>query len=245
LLDHDDTLAPDALFEVACLLNEQPATDFIYTDKDTMDADGARRFNPLFKPSWSPELMLSINYLTHFNVLRTCRVREIGGWDSDTDGAQDWDLFLRFIDDAQTVRHIARPLYHWRILPTSVASGLGAKPWAAAAQLRTIGRYLLNSGWPGAVPRFVEANVIRVEWAADYRPRLLIIVVAASNSSASPGDAAAAAAKDDYGAGVTIRRAQAGADLVREVSDHVARLDAELLVFLDAHCTPQPGGSGN
>jgi cellulose synthase/poly-beta-1,6-N-acetylglucosamine synthase-like glycosyltransferase/glycosyltransferase involved in cell wall biosynthesis len=244
LLDHDDTLAPDALFEVACLLNEQPATDFIYTDKDTMDANGARRFNPLFKPAWSPELMLSINYLTHFNVLRTSRVREIGGWDAGTDGAQDWDLFLRFIGGAQVVRHIARPLYHWRILPTSVASGLGAKPWAAAAQLRTLDRYLRNNGWPGAAPRFVDENVIRVEWAVDYRPRLLIIVVAASNSSASPGDAAAAAAKDEYGAGVTIRRVQAGAGLVREVAEHVACVDAEILVFLDAHCTPQTGWLG-
>ena len=100
LLDHDDILPPNALFEMAKALNEDPSIDFLYSDKDTMDESGKTRFNPLFKPQWSPELMLSINYLTHFNVMRKSRVHEIGGWDPSTDGAQDWDLFLRFIKSA-------------------------------------------------------------------------------------------------------------------------------------------------
>ena len=131
LLDHDDTLAPFALFEVAQLLNQDRSVDFIYSDKDLITEDGKDRFQPLFKPKWSPELMLNANYLTHLCVMRTRNVRDVGGWRKETDGAQDWDLFLRLIRRFGNVRHIPKTLYHWRQISTSVAQGgLQAKPFA-------------------------------------------------------------------------------------------------------------------
>ncbi len=95
MLDHDDMLTENALAEVVWLLQKQPETDFLYSDQDMLEEDSSKRFNPLYKPQWSKDCMYSGNYITHFSVLRTSLIREIGGWDPSTDGAQDWDLFLK------------------------------------------------------------------------------------------------------------------------------------------------------
>lgn len=140
LLDHDDTLSPDALYENVRVLNEKPY-DFIYSDKDKIDEKG-NRFDPLFKPQLSPEMLLNVNYLTHLNVMRTELVRKIGGWDPDTDGAQDWDLFLRVIAEAKNVVHIPKILYHWRVIASSTAMSIETKPYALAGQRKSIDKYL-------------------------------------------------------------------------------------------------------
>jgi glycosyltransferase involved in cell wall biosynthesis len=91
-LDHDDELTPDALSEVVKLLNTRPDLDLIYTDEDKLTVDG-RRVEPFFKPDWSPDLLLSMNYITHFAVLRRSVVQEIGGFTEGVEGSQDYDLF--------------------------------------------------------------------------------------------------------------------------------------------------------
>jgi len=140
LLDHDDTLSPDALFENVKLLNEDDY-DFIYSDKDKID-DKGNRFDPFFKPAWSPEIMLNANYLTHLNLMRTSIVNKIGGWDSKTDGAQDWDIFLKVIAASEKVAHIPKVLYHWRVIATSTAFSLETKPYALAGQRFAVDTYL-------------------------------------------------------------------------------------------------------
>ncbi|MFZ3009474.1 MAG: glycosyltransferase [Candidatus Microsaccharimonas sp.] len=140
LLDHDDTLSPDALYENAKLLNEDDY-DFIYSDKDKIDLQG-NRFDPLFKAELSPEMLLNINYLTHLNVMKTLIVKKIGGWDSETDGAQDWDLFLRVITVSKKVGFIPKVLYHWRVIESSTAMSIETKPYALAGQRRAIDKYL-------------------------------------------------------------------------------------------------------
>jgi O-antigen biosynthesis protein len=142
LLDHDDEMPKDALWAVVDLLNIDPLLDFIYTDKDCLSADGSRRLNPLFKPEWSPEMLYSVNYLTHLNVIRTSLVREVGGFRSETDGAQDWDLFLRVTERTKRIKRLTGVFYHWRILPSSTASGIEAKPYALKGQLKAIGDHL-------------------------------------------------------------------------------------------------------
>ena len=147
LLDHDDLLEPHALFAIASLLLERPDADLVYSDKDKTDAEALSRFDPLFKPEWSPEAMLTVNYLTHVNALRTSVVREVGGWRSVTDGAQDWDLFFRFVLRAPRVEAIRDVLYRWRIVPSSVASGtLDSKPYALRAQMVALESYLHELG---------------------------------------------------------------------------------------------------
>jgi O-antigen biosynthesis protein len=166
LLDHDDTLAPFALFEVTQLLNQDHAVDFIYSDKDLITEDGKDRFQPLFKPKWSPELMLNANYLTHLCVMRTQNVRDVGGWRKETDGAQDWDLFLRLMRRFGKVRHIPKVLYHWRQISTSVAQGgLQAKPYADQAQVRAVQDHCEALGLHVEVVRH-ETGDLRILWPA-------------------------------------------------------------------------------
>jgi cellulose synthase/poly-beta-1,6-N-acetylglucosamine synthase-like glycosyltransferase len=147
LLDHDDTLAPFALFETAQLLNDDPKAGFIYSDKDYLSELNFQRVHPLFKPEWSPDMMLNANYVTHLCIMRTEHVRAVGGWRVETDGAQDWDLFLRVIARDGHVRHIPKVLYHWRQIASSVAmSGLASKPYAPPAQVRTVQDYCRQVG---------------------------------------------------------------------------------------------------
>ena len=82
--------------------------------------------------------------------MKTATLRAIGGWKTDTDGAQDWDVFLRVIGNSGLVVHVPYVLYHWRLIETSVSvGGLDAKPYAAVGQLRTLSKYLPEAGWPG------------------------------------------------------------------------------------------------
>lgn len=123
LLDHDDELTPDALYEVAATLQETDA-DLIYSDEDRLDAKG-RREQPALKPAWSPDLLLSCMYIGHFCVYRKTIVDRIGGFRADLDGSQDFDLALRFTEETSKIAHIPKILYHWRKVSSS-ASGLAA-----------------------------------------------------------------------------------------------------------------------
>ncbi len=174
LLDHDDTITPWAYFEIVSLLQSRPELDLIYSDKDSISADGRVRMNALFKPDWSPEMLHSVNYLTHLNVIRTSLIRSIGGWRPETDGAQDWDLFFRIAERTKNVARVASILYHWRILPTSTASGLHTKPYAALAQLRTQQDYFLRRGLAAAVVP-TEEGMFKVCWLV--RPKSLDVIV--------------------------------------------------------------------
>ena len=93
LLDHDDVLEPDALFQTVKLLQQHPDADLIYSDEDKLTEDGFE--TPMFKPDWSPDFFLSYNYLCHFTTIRLALVRDLGGFRSTYDFAQDYDLFLR------------------------------------------------------------------------------------------------------------------------------------------------------
>lgn len=134
LLDHDDILSADALLEIVRALNRDPGLDFLYSDKDMVSQDGEVFHTPLFKPEWSPEMLYSVNYLTHFNVIRTSLMREVGGFRPETDGAQDWDLFLRVSEKTSRIAHVPAVLYHWRVHDQSTSTGIDAKPYALKAQ---------------------------------------------------------------------------------------------------------------
>ena len=133
LLDHDDKLHPDALAAVAEALDAEPEADYVYTDEDKIDRVGLH-FGPFFKPDWSPERMRTQMYTCHLSVLRRSLVEEVGGFDPEFEGSQDWDLVLKVTERARRVVHVPRVLYHWRALETSAAGGgEEAKPWAFEA----------------------------------------------------------------------------------------------------------------
>ena len=132
LLDHDDELAPHALFEVINLLHQNPNLDLIYSDEDKIEIDGSY-VEPFFKPDWSPDLLMSMNYICHMSIYRKSLVEEIGGFRSPFDGSQDHDLLLRISEKTDRIAHIPKILYHWRKIPSSTADSLGAKPRAIEA----------------------------------------------------------------------------------------------------------------
>ena len=112
-----------AFYEVVKALNENPELDLIYSDEDKIDMQG-NRFDPAFKPDWSPDLLLGTNYISHLGVYRRSIMNEIGGFRPGFEGSQDYDLVLRFTEKttAQRIHHIPKVLYYWRILPTSTAA---------------------------------------------------------------------------------------------------------------------------
>ncbi|MCA1553355.1 MAG: glycosyltransferase family 2 protein, partial [Chloroflexi bacterium] len=183
LLDHDDVLAPFALYEVARVLNQDRDWDVLYSDNDVLTADGRARLHPLFKPDWSPAIMLSANYMTHLTLVRTALMREVGGFCTETDGAQDWDLFLRLSEHTTRIAHIPQILYHWRDAPQSTAMDTSRKPYAREAQLQVIGAYLLRQGLHEGRAFMDRSGFIRVEWSYD-QTRLVSIIVPSNGANA-------------------------------------------------------------
>ena len=104
-----------------------PDTDIFYSDEDKIDADN-RRYDPQFKPDWSPELFLSYNYVNHFTCMRRSLFEEAGRLRPGFEGGQDYDLLLRATERTERIHHEPRVLYHWRSLPTSTAAVAAVKP---------------------------------------------------------------------------------------------------------------------
>ncbi len=175
-LDHDDTLAPFALYEVAAAVNRVPAVDMLYSDHDLLSEGGEKRFSPLFKPDWSPEIMLSANYITHLTVIRKSRIEQVGYLRSAFDGAQDWDLFLRVAERSGSIVHIPAVLYHWRDTVGSTAGDIHRKQYAPKAQLRAIREHLQRQGMLAPDAFFTSSGFIRVRWHLKAKPRISIII---------------------------------------------------------------------
>jgi GT2 family glycosyltransferase len=149
LLDHDDFLEPDALFQVVKVLQTHPDADLIYSDEDKLTENGFEA--PSLKPDWSPDFFLSYNYVCHFTCLRRKLAEEVAGFRPEFDGAQDYDLFLRVTERTNRIHHVPRVLYHWRRGPTSVADNIRRKPLALEAGKRAIEEHLQRRGDPGHV----------------------------------------------------------------------------------------------
>ena len=148
LLDHDDLLAPDALYEVALLVNRSPQVDMIYSDEDKVDEKGQLK-DPFFKPDWCPDSFLSRMYTCHLGVYRRSLVDEIGRFRPGLEGSQDYDLVLRLTEKTAKIAHIPRILYHWRIHDRSTAHNLENKSYAIKAAEKALGEALQRRGEPG------------------------------------------------------------------------------------------------
>ncbi len=128
LLDHDDELTQDALYEVVKVINQNDA-DIIYSDEDLINNSGEMH-SAHFKPDFSPDLLLSHNYITHLLVARKSLFHEVGGFFSKYDGAQDYDLILKLTEKTEKIYHIRKVLYHWRTISTSTSANPESKYYA-------------------------------------------------------------------------------------------------------------------
>jgi O-antigen biosynthesis protein len=177
LLDHDDKLHPDALAHVQEAIEGTPEADYVYTDEDKIDVHG-RHSGPFFKPDWSPERMRTQMYTCHLSVLRRSLVEEVGGFDPEYEGSQDWDLVLKVTERARAVLHVPRVLYHWRMLETSAAGGgEAAKPWAFEAGTRAVQAHCQRIGLPAKATRDEsDAGVYHLEPQLEREPPVSIVI---------------------------------------------------------------------
>jgi O-antigen biosynthesis protein len=152
-LDHDDVIEPDALFQIVKLLQTHPDADLIYSDEDKLGEDGFEA--PLFKPDWSPDFFLSYNYIGHLTAVRRDIVQKAGGFRSQFDSAQDYDLFFRVIGETRRIHHIPRVLYHWRRSESSSAISVRQKPEQLEASRVAIEDHL---------KRFGDSAHVTVDW---------------------------------------------------------------------------------
>lgn len=151
-LDHDDTLAPDALLCVAEAIARRPGARFLFSDEDRQDEAGGRS-QPFFKPDFDGEWLRTTNCVLHFMVVQTALLRDLGGLRTGIDGAQDWDLVLRIEERAGRDRivHVPRVLYHWRMIAGSTAAAAYEKPALVAAQRDVLAASLARRGEAGTI----------------------------------------------------------------------------------------------
>jgi GT2 family glycosyltransferase len=152
LLDHDDELAPTALYFVALALNKNRDLQLLYSDEDKLEEPN-RRSEPYFKSDWNPELFLAQNFVSHLSVYRTDLIHRIGGFRIGFEGSQDYDLALRCIEQIrpEEIEHLPWVLYHWRAGDQSTASNPTAKPYAQEAARRAVEEHLKRTGIAGTV----------------------------------------------------------------------------------------------
>ncbi|WP_205028334.1 glycosyltransferase [Oleisolibacter albus] len=181
-LDHDDELTEDCLYELALRIN-QDDPDFLYSDEDKIAQDG-RFTEPFFKPDWSPDTMMSTMYTCHVSCVRRRLVEAVGGLRSAYDGSQDYDFILRVVEQTDRIAHIPKILYHWRIIPQSVASDINAKPYAIDAAKRAREAALQRRGLAGAlepVPQLPGYH--RVNYFLQGAPPISIIIPSKNNGA--------------------------------------------------------------
>jgi len=186
VLDHDDLLERTALMEIALCVDSNPGVDLIYTDEDKVGEDGVRSA-PFFKPDWSPALFMCQNYINHLTAFRMDRVRSHAfGYETKYNGSQDYRFLIKYLwgEDQDTllpiakVVHIPRILYHWRTLPTSVASSLSAKPYALRVAREALTELLVLSTGDGDVFNTTNLSVYRPVLYLPSEPTVNIVIPA-------------------------------------------------------------------
>lgn len=176
LIDNDDEITYDALYEFYRAAVDTDA-DIIYSDMDIMDKDG-NRSQPLYKPDWSYDLMLSQMYVGHLLGFKPSLFKQVGGFRTPFNGAQDYDLFLRMMEKAEKIHHISKVLYSWRALPSSTAANPESKPYAQTAGLNAIQEHLDRTYGKGRATANETENlfVYDVRYTLEEKPLVSIII---------------------------------------------------------------------
>ena len=176
LLDHDDLLAPNALYEVVNALNQHEHGDAVYTDEDKVTAELDEHFQPHLKPDFNIDLLRSNHYICHFFVVRRQLVEEVGGFRREFDGAQDYDFIFRCVEKAREVVHVPEILYHWRTHKASTADNPASKMYAFEAGKRAIEAHLERTGVKGTVSHTPDLGFYRVKYPVQGHPLVSIII---------------------------------------------------------------------
>lgn len=196
LLDHDDMLATDALFEAAKTVNDENA-DVIYTDEDKITMSGEKHFQPNFKPEFNLDMLRSNNYICHFFIAKASLMKEIGGFRDEYNGAQDYDMIFRCTERADNIVRIPKVLYHWRMHEQSTAENPESKRYAFDAGKKVIEDHLKRCGESAEVQMTEYLGFYRVKYAIKEKPRVSVVIVKETKNMI-PKDTLIKIA-DDYG----------------------------------------------
>ncbi|MBR5337731.1 MAG: glycosyltransferase [Lachnospiraceae bacterium] len=236
LLDHDDILHPDALFEYARAINENDA-DFLYCDEVIFKRGNIDWIHMAFlKPDFAPDNLRSCNYITHF----VCFKRSLAEGEEkllrpEFDGSQDHDLILRLTSGAGHIVHIPKVLYYWRAHSGSVAGDLSVKDYAVDAGIRAVAAHLREKGFEGA--EITSTPEVRTHYRIRYplmgRPLVSVIVKACENEGAPEQCISSVKAGTSYDNFEVVVLENSSREALEEA---LSGAKGEYLVFLDGSC---------
>jgi len=178
LFDHDDVLHPSVLYEYVKAINEQGA-DYLYCDETTFKSGDINKMLTMhFKPDYAPDTLRANNYICHFSVFSRELLEGTELFRTQFDGSQDHDMILRLTDNAKKVVHVRKLLYYWRSHAGSVASGIGAKPYAIAAAKGAIADHLQKHGLKHFQITSTRAceTIFRIRYQILGNPRISIVI---------------------------------------------------------------------
>lgn len=150
--------------------------DLLYTDEDKVDATGTRHFQPHFKPDINIDLLRSNNYITHFLIVRKEILRKAGPVNAEFDGAQDYDLIFRCVEQSVKIGHIPRILYHWRTHELSTSDNPFSKQYAVDAGKRAIEAHLARMGVAAVVSETKDMGFYKVRYKITENPLISVII---------------------------------------------------------------------
>ncbi|MFG6383537.1 MAG: glycosyltransferase family 2 protein [Lachnospiraceae bacterium] len=175
--DHDDLLAPDALYECVRMLNKHPDMQAVYSDEDKVNANGKKYFQPHFKPDFNKDLLNSTNYFCHLFIVKKSVLDKVGKLNPEFDGAQDYDFVLRCSEVTEHIYHIPQILYHWRAHEDSTAENPESKMYAFEAGARAIQAHYHRIGWKNTEVTQTEClGVYRTHYHLEKEPMVSIII---------------------------------------------------------------------
>lgn len=183
LLDHDDLIPVNSLFEIVKVINENKDVEYIFTDEDKFtDIKKKTRYEPNFKPDYSFDTLTSYNYICHFSIFKKELMDKLGGFKEEFNGSQDYDLILRAVENAKKVVHIPKILYHWRVHPNSTAGNAESKPYCYEAGKNAVQEHLNRKGLTQAKADFGVAIVRnRVNYSLKEQSKVGIILFLQDN----------------------------------------------------------------
>jgi len=184
LMDHDDLLTEDALFETAKCIEAEPETDFIYSDRGIFDDSTGRLLAYHYLPAFSPDFLRACNYASHMNVFSRRIIDEVGFMRSGYDGSQDYDLELRTVEKARKIVNIEKVLYYCRACEGSVALNPESKMYAYAAGKKAIEEHIHRIGYPGKVEFLPKTFSYRIHYDIIRPGKTTIIIPNKDNSKA-------------------------------------------------------------
>lgn len=176
LLDHDDLLHPSALYETCKAINEKKA-EFVYTDEATFESPNLHKIiQTNFKPDFSPDSFNGQNYICHFSTFKKELLTKTGYFDSECNGAQDFDMFLRLSEKTTNIIHVPKCLYYWRSSSNSTAGNLKAKSYTTDAGQKALQKHFLRTGIHADVNNQKIQNVYRIKYQIRNSPLISIII---------------------------------------------------------------------